>query len=99
MDVTVGVSISTTLDRKISRKLEPLASSPLQGFKHLRGKEEGIRTYTFLSPLIPFITDVAEIIKETIPYSDFLMFENLNIRPTNLNKVQNVLEKYLLTSH
>jgi len=38
-------------------------------------------------------TDVAEIVKETIPYSDFLMFENLNIRPTNLNKVQNVLEK------
>ena len=92
-DVTVGVSIST-LDRKISRQLEPLASSPgarLQALK--RCKEEGIRTYTFLSPLIPFITDVAEIIKETIPYSDFLMFENLNIRPTNLNKVQNVLEK------
>ena len=89
----MGISIST-LDREISRKLEPLAPPPkvrLQALK--RCKEEGIKTYTFLSPIIPFITNIAEIIEETLPYSGFLMFENLNIRPTNLKKIQNILKK------
>jgi len=93
-DVTVGVSIST-IDNKISRQLEPYASPPLKRLDVLKRCKEvgGIRTYCFISPIIPFITDVSKIMESFIPYSDFFMFENLNIRPTNIKKMITFLER------
>lgn len=92
-DVTVGVSVSS-INYKLSRQFEPYSSPPQKRLEVLRKcKEEGIRTYTFISPIIPFITDIPSIIEEFLPYSDFFMFENLNIRPTNITKIFTVMKK------
>lgn len=93
-DVTVGISIST-LNERYSRELEPMASSPKLRLEALKKcKEAGIRTYVFISPIFPYITEVDEIINLADPYADFFMFENLNLRITNRKKVYNFIKKY-----
>jgi len=92
-DATVGVSLST-LNRKISRELEPFAAPPKLRIDTLRKcKDAGLRTYLFVSPIFPFITELPEIIEQASPYADFFMFENLNIRPCNHNKIYEFLKK------
>jgi|SRR3989344_2476224 len=92
--VSVGVSIAT-LDNEYSRELEPVAALP-----HLRidvikkCKEAGLPTYVFLSPIFPYITEIEKIMELSVPYVDFFMFENLNLRPTNLYKIKGFLEKF-----
>lgn len=93
-DVTVGVSIST-LDDKISRILEPFASLPSKRLQVLKTcSDHGIKTYTFISPIFPFVSDVKRIIEKSLSYSDYYMFENLNIRPLNSHRVYSFYEDY-----
>lgn len=101
-NATVGISLAI-LDEQLSRKLEPLAASPRLRIEALKKcKEAGIRTYIFLSPIFPYISEIKEIIESTKEYVDYFMFENLNVRPNNQAKIfsfitQNkpgLLEKY-----
>jgi len=92
-DITVGVSIST-LNEDYNRELEPRAASPRLKIDTLkRCKENGLRTYVFVSPIFPYITDIKEILEKTNPYVDYFMFENLNLRPSNRRKVYEFLER------
>ncbi|MBI4154460.1 radical SAM protein [Candidatus Woesearchaeota archaeon] len=92
-DATVGVSIAT-LDGGLSRELEPLAASPHLRIDTIRKcKEAGLKTYVFLSPIFPYITEIEEIIKQSKDHIDFFMFENLNLRPLNIKKVYDFIEK------
>jgi DNA repair photolyase len=78
--ITVGMSLNT-LDDGIRKKLEPFASSiagRIGAIKRLH--EEGIRTYVFLSPMFPGITDFKAIIAECKSFADEFWFENLNLR-------------------
>lgn len=43
-------------------------------------KSAGLKTYVFISPILPGITDIEKVIRETIKYSDFYYLEFLNIR-------------------
>jgi DNA repair photolyase len=100
-DVTVGISLST-LDNEISKELEPYASPPDVRIDTLRKcNEAGLKTYVFISPILPFITNIEEILDKT-KFVDFFMFENLNIRPTNRKEIfdfikenrPNLVDKY-----
>ena len=42
--------------------------------------DAGIRTTSFISPIFPGITDIAEIIKRVKNQCDFVWLENLNLR-------------------
>jgi len=89
----IGVSIST-LDEKLSRQLEPFASPPklrLEAIKKM--KASGLKTWVFISPIFPYITEVEEIIKEMAPYVDYFMFENLNVRAHNRARIFNFLSR------
>ncbi len=90
--MTVGVSIAT-LNEEYSRILEPMAALPKLRLDALKKcKEAGIKTYVFVSPILPYITEINKIIDLT--YVDFFMFENLNLRPTNRNKVYNFIREH-----
>jgi DNA repair photolyase len=86
-DATVGISI-VTVDEKISREIEPIAATPKLRLDALkRCKESGLKTCVFFSPIFPYITDIEEIVAISKDYVDYFMFENLNVRPTNLGKI------------
>jgi len=79
-DCEVGFTI-TTLDDDLRKEIEPFTSSipsRIKGLKKL--KEAGIGTYVFIGPILPFLTDWKKIILKTKHWSDFYMFENLNIK-------------------
>jgi DNA repair photolyase len=92
-EIDIGVSIST-LDEKLSRQLEPFASPPklrMESIKKL--KASGLKTWIFISPIFPYITEIEEIIKEVAPNADYFMFENLNLRAHNRNRVYDFIWK------
>ena len=92
-DITIGFSLAI-LDESISKKLEPFASSPKIRIKALKEcKEAGLKTFVFLSPIFPYISEIEEIIKETKDYVDYFMFENLNVRANNRVQVFNFIKE------
>lgn len=75
-----GLTI-TTIDDKIRKEIEPYASSVQNRIEALRKlKEAGIKTYVFIGPILPFLTDWKDIILKTKKHTDFYMLENLNIK-------------------
>lgn len=78
-DCEVGLTIST-LDDDLRREIEPFASPIAQRIKTLENlKAAGIKTYVFIGPILPFLTDWEKIVLETRHCADHYMFENLNI--------------------
>lgn len=56
-DTEFGVTV-TTLDSKIAALIEPGASPPEKRLDTLqKAKSKGLKTYAFIGPLLPFITD------------------------------------------
>jgi len=75
----VGLTI-TTLDDDLRKEVEPMASSVSDRIDALNKlKTAGIRTYIFIGPIFPYLTDWKKIIQQTKNYTDFYMFENLNV--------------------
>lgn len=90
-DVEVGMSIST-LNKDYAEKLEPYASPPKQRLEALKKvSEAGIRTYVFISPMWPGITDYKEIIRQA-GFAGYYSFENLNLRPHNKSRILNFIK-------
>ncbi|HNY17331.1 MAG TPA: radical SAM protein [Treponemataceae bacterium] len=78
-DCEAGLTL-TTLDDGMRRELEPGTSSVndrLRALAELR--DAGLRTYVFIGPIIPAITDWKAIIDATSDRADFYYLENLNI--------------------
>lgn len=89
----VGISIST-LDEKFAKIIEPGASKPsdrLDVVKNLN--ENGVKTYVFISPFFPGITDFREIIENSLDFIDYYMFENLNFRPHNVPRIFKLIKE------
>ena len=76
----LGLTI-TTLDEDVKKVFEPFSPSSharLDALKKL--KEEGLNTYVFIGPILPYLTDLEEIFRELSPFVDEFMFEDLNLR-------------------
>ncbi|TFF90290.1 MAG: radical SAM protein [Promethearchaeota archaeon] len=92
-NIEVGISINT-LDDQIAKKIEPLASKPIERIDLIaKLKKNNIKTFIFISPFFPVITDFRKIIGVSMDYTDYYMFENLNFRPHNISRISNFLEK------
>ena len=92
-NIEVGVSLNT-LDSDFARKIEPFASRPVDRLKSLEKiHEAGIKTYVFISPIFPKITDFQEIIEYSANFADSFMFENLNYRPHNVGRIYDVIQQ------
>lgn len=91
-NIEVGISVST-INIEYMKQLEPRASIPIKRFEALKKcKEAGLKTYIFISPIFPYITDLEEIMKLTVDLTDYFMFENLNVRPTNRKRIFNFIK-------
>ncbi len=93
-DLEVGISIST-LDENFAKLVEKGASLPIERLDALKEiHENGIKTYTFISPFFPYITDYKAIIGKTLDFTDSYMFENLNFRPHNVPRILKIIENH-----
>ena len=83
----VGITI-TSLNESISRIFEPAASSPQERLDTLLFfKDNNIKTYVFIGPILPGITEIKEIVRAVKSRVDFVMFELLNLTKANRDKV------------
>lgn len=93
-NIEVGISIST-LNDNFARIIERAASKPTERLEAIKKiYEAGIKTYTFISPFFPEITNYKAIIEETIDYTDSYMFENLNFRPHNVPRIMRIIKEH-----
>jgi len=92
-NIEVGISVST-INIEYMKQPEPRASIPIRRFEALKKcKETGLKTYVFFSPIFPYITNLEEIMKLAVNFTDYFMFENLNVRPTNRKRIFNFEKK------
>ncbi len=90
----VGVSLSS-FDDKIRKEVEPFASSVARRINAVKElKRAGIKTYIFLSPIFPYLTDWKEIIERTKKFTDEYWLENLNLYPSLQNNIFRWLRNY-----
>lgn len=69
------------LNNEFTKIFEPLASPPKERIKALKIlKENGIRTYLFISPIFPGFSDVQSVVEATRSYVDFVIAEALNYK-------------------
>jgi len=79
-DVEVGLTINS-FDGKVEREIEPFSPSNEKRIESLKVlHENGIKNYAFISPIIPGLTDVEYLIRETRNFTDFYWFEFLNLK-------------------
>jgi DNA repair photolyase len=85
MDAEVGFTITTTND-DFSKRFEPGASLPSQRLEALRKlSSSGVRTWVFIGPIIPEVTDCERIVKlaavagAKLVWADRLRLKNRNI--------------------
>lgn len=90
-DCSIGVTI-TTLDENVRKDFEPYSTPAKQKVKALRTlHESGIRTYVFIGPILPYLTNIRSIIASVHPYVDEVWAETLNIRCGNWMDIETVL--------
>jgi DNA repair photolyase len=86
-DCEVGLTI-TSLDEKISKIFEPGASAPAKRLGALTIlKSSGLKTYAFVGPILPGLTDLKLIIPALQGKIDFIMFESLNYGKFNSDNI------------
>lgn len=92
LNAELGFSVNT-LNEKVSRIIEPLASSPRERIKALKeAKEKGIKIYGFISPVLPGITNLEEIFKE-LSFCGYVWVEILNLKKSVLDRLMPVIKE------
>lgn len=92
-DVKVGLTI-TSMDNNVCRAIEPGASSvdkKIEALKMLHNN--GIKTYVFIGPIIPQVTNMEEIFSTVSGYADEIWGEILNVKCGNYDDVKTCIEK------
>ncbi len=96
-DVEVGFTI-ITLEEEVRKKFEPKASSVEKRIKALKIlKENNISTFTFVGPILPYISDkennLEELILKVKSFSDRIFIDKLNLKPGLWEILKNFLEE------
>lgn len=85
--VVVSFSFSS-LDDNFRRRAEPYASSPAEKLEAMRElSSAGIATGAFIAPIFPEISDPLAIAAAVAPYAKKVLFDSLNLRPQNRQRV------------
>lgn len=89
----VGISCGID-DKRASEILEPGATHIDERFETLKAlKENGVRCYAFVSPIIPYITNLENIMRNISGNVDYVMFEIVNLKPLDTGLFRNTLIK------
>lgn len=92
MNCELGLSLNN-LNDDVSRIIEPLASSPTERIKVLKeAKENGIKVYGFISPVLPGITNLEQLFRE-LSFCEYVWVELLNTKKYILDKIMPVIKK------
>jgi|TARA_Y100000310_G_scaffold301898_1_gene338749 DNA repair photolyase len=88
LNVDLGMSINQ-LDEKVSRIIEPLASPPKERIGTLKlAKKQGIRTFGFISPVLPGISKLEEVFRELSKVKvSYVWVELFNMRKSAVDKI------------
>ena len=88
-NIEVGVTL-TALDESVREKLEPGASSVWERLHALEElSKNGIKTWVFLGPVMPFITDVEELVDAIAKVKPkFVLVDRLRLKEGVWEKVQ-----------
>ncbi|MGA8942774.1 MAG: radical SAM protein [Thermoactinomyces sp.] len=93
-EITVGMSINATHDL-LRKVMEPKAKPVQKRMDALKTlKSEGIRTYLFVSPIFPALSNVQALIQAMRPYVDYFLFENLNLRGAYKKRVLELIGRH-----
>ncbi len=92
---SVEVGFSIALKDEDATLFEPRASLPSKRILALKTlKSAGIRTFVFVSPIIPYITDVFSILEAIKDDVDYVMFDSLNLKDlANERRIFSIVEQ------
>ncbi len=78
--IEVGLTVNSFEGREkaLLEPLTPVMKARINALQELH--DAGLRTYAFVSPIIPGVTDVSAIVEETKDFVDHYFFEVLNLR-------------------
>jgi len=89
----VGMTVEFSEDR-LSAIFDPLAAPISERIETLdRLKKHGIKTYAFVGPILPGLTDLARIVELVVGRVDYLMAESLNMRCGNKQALLTIIGK------
>lgn len=92
----VGVTV-IALDEGIRRDFEPASSNPEERLEVVRlAKENGLKTYVFFGPILPFLSDVdveSILMSFKEAKADYVYVDRLNLRPMVWSMVSKVVSK------
>jgi len=92
--IQVGLTINS-FSEKAKKIFEPFSPSNERRIKALKTlKENGVETYTFVSPIIPGLIDLTDIIRKTKAFTDSYWFEFINIRGAGKEFLDVLKRKY-----
>jgi len=78
-DVEIGLTVNS-FDERLRKVLEPRAVSMERRFNALKTiREEGFKCFGFISPVIPYISDVEAVLKDLKGIADYIIVEILNL--------------------
>lgn len=90
----IGLSLMT-LDDGLARRLEPRAAAPSRRLKALQAlRKQGICTYAFISPYLPRLSDIDQMMEALAGAIDEVGVEAINTRCGNWQGVEEVLVKH-----
>ncbi len=93
-NVEVGFTINS-FSRKLKNTFEPFSPSNKERIKALKIlKKNKIKTFVFVSPIIPELIDLKKVIDETKEFSDYYWFEFINTRGAGKEFMETLKEKF-----
>ncbi len=97
-NLKVGLTING-LEENLKREIEPFSSSNKERIEALKKLYENkIKTYVFISPIIPGLVNIEKLINKTKSFVNFYWFEFLNLRASGREFIiwlkQNYPENY-----
>lgn len=94
LDAELGMSFAQ-LDEKTARVIEPFASFPKQRLETLRkAKENGIKTFGFISPVLPGMIDFDSLFRELKGAGcSYVWIELLNMRKSTLDRLMPIIKE------
>jgi DNA repair photolyase len=96
LNLELGLSINQ-LDEKIAKIIEPNASSPKERIETLaKAKSQGIKTYGFISPVLPGITNLNEVFSALKKAEvEYVWVELFNMRKSAVDKMIPIYKEFL----
>jgi DNA repair photolyase len=92
--IEVGLTINS-FEGKSKEIFEPSSSSNEKRIRALRIlKENDIKTFAFISPIIPGLIDLKKVIEETKEYASYYFFEFLNMRAAGIECIKAIKDNF-----